>query len=137
MKTDTKRLVVVAALIVLTIWPLVHIYGVFRYDINPWKFCGWGMYSAPQLLPYVRWYAPVSNDYVKQGIFPTEVVPHVAHFLNLRRGLRKLVKPDKIAKSIFETHPHLDEIVIRVFQRYLSRDNGMIEQDFVEYRYEK
>ncbi len=129
---------VAAALIALTIWPLVQMYGVFRYDVNPWKFCGWGMYSAPQLPSYVQLYTPIANDYEVQRIsIPKAVRPHVQHFLKMRRGLRKLVKPHKIAKSIFEIRPHLNEITIRVFQVCLSRDNGMIERNFVDYRYEK
>ena len=49
-----KRSLVHVFLLVLAVWPAVHIGLVLRYDVNPWKLAGWGMYSAPQLPAYVR-----------------------------------------------------------------------------------
>mgnify|MGYP001616078877 CR=1 FL=1 len=48
MSAHAKTTVVAGALAALTLWPLVHLWLVARYDVSPWKLAGWGMYSAPR-----------------------------------------------------------------------------------------
>ena len=139
MSTSNKRRLLYAALICLTLWPLVQIGLVERYDVNPWKFGGWGMYSAPQLVGYVRVFGRAEGteqDSPLLSLDPT-LQARLDRFLRLRRGLRKLVRPDDLGRSILDHYPLPQVVTIVVVQPVLNRKNGMIEETQVAYEYRR
>ena len=118
-----------------TIWPLFHIYLVRRFDMNPWKFAGWGMYSAPQLASQVRVFVWIGGTRRELKPASLELNRAIQDFRRLRRGLRKLIRPGALARSIREFHPEVERLQIVVFQRVLNRKTGMIEEERDEYHY--
>ena len=52
-----KRRIAGLILVVFTIWPLVHYQLVQRYQIDPWKFGGWAMYTVVNFVPQIDVYA--------------------------------------------------------------------------------
>ena len=139
MSTSSKRRVLYAAWICLTLWPLVQISLVQRYDVNPWKFGGWGMYSAPQLTSYVRVLGragETGQDFPLPTLDP-RLQPGLERFLRLRRGLRKLVRPDYLGRSILEHYPLPQVVTIVVVQPVLNPENGMIEESRTAYEYRR
>ena len=49
-----KIRIVAAMLTAFAVWPLLHYRLVSRYGLDPWKFAGWAMYTAPSYLPKVE-----------------------------------------------------------------------------------
>jgi len=135
----SKRTTVYAILVAFTLWPLVHIGLVRRYDVNPWKLAGWGMYSAPQLPVWLQLYA-LTPDSV--GVYELQTVqpalqPAVDRFLRLRRGLRQIAVPDALARTMLDHYPAIDGVRIVVVQPFLDRHNGMIEERTTTYEYRR
>ncbi len=135
----TKRVVVYVFLVAFAVWPLVHIGLVKRYDVNPWKLAGWGMYSAPQLPAWIQLFALTSDSvgvYELQTIQPA-LQPAVDDFLRRRRGLRQLAVPDDLARATLDFYPGIDGVRIVVVQPFLNRHNGMIEERTATYEYRR
>ena len=139
MKTRNKTLAIHCGLMLLTVWPLVHIALVKSYDVNPWKFAGWGMYSAPQLFPSIRGYGQASAEGPRDELrgLPPQLQPMLADFLRLRRGLRKLVKPDAIGRELLRLYPVPQVVTIEVVQPKLNRKTAMIEETVEVYVYRR
>ena len=47
MTLQAKKRIVIALLLVLAIWPLVHRLLVQTSGLSPWKGAGWAMYCVP------------------------------------------------------------------------------------------
>jgi hypothetical protein len=93
-----------AGLIVLTVWPVVHLGLVWRYDVNPWKLAGWGMYSAPQLPGEVQVFCltpDVVGRYELRTIQP-DLQPALRAFQRSRLGLGRLAGPDGFARALLD-----------------------------------
>jgi hypothetical protein len=124
-----KRQVVLGLLLAFTVWPVAHIALVKVYDVNPWKLAGWGMYSAPQLQPHLRVFGLTPDDV---GVYelstaPAEVVPVLDEFLERRRVLRNLARPDEVARALLDAYSAIDGVRLVVVQPTLNRRTGMIE----------
>ena len=124
-------------LIALTLWPLAHIALVERYDVNAWKFAGWGMYSAPQFPARVQLFGLTSDDVGRYelGTIQPALEPAFRRFLRLRHGLRGFVAPDSLARAMLNYYSAIDGVEIVVVQPVLNRDTSMIEEEFTTYRY--
>ena len=66
-----KRILIHAFLIVFAIWPVVQIALVRIYDANPWKFAGWGMYSAPRIPRGARILCRAPDEIGTYGLSPS------------------------------------------------------------------
>ena len=135
--TRFKRTVVHAALILFTVWPAVHIGLVERYDLNPWKLAGWGMYSAPQLACDVRvfCFTPDRVGTYELTTIQPEFDPLLLEFLRRRRSLGELTRPDRFAQSLLDYFPAVDGLSIVVVQPVLNPRSGMIEEKTKAYDY--
>lgn len=118
-------------------WPAVHIGLVARYDVNPWKLAGWGMYSAPQLLPYVRVSGLTPDEvgvYELRTIRP-ELQPARDEFLRARLGLGRLVRPDRFARTLLDHYTAVEGVIVEVVQPVLRPRTGIIEEESTRYEY--
>ena len=132
-----KRSVVHTALILFAVWPAVQIGLVKRYDVNPWKLAGWGMYSAPQIPCDVRVFGLTPDTvgiYELKTIQP-ELQPALEEFLRWRRGLRNLAEPDDLARAVLDYYSAIDGVSILVVQPVLNRHTGKIEEESTTYDY--
>ncbi len=132
-----KRALVQAALLIFAVWPVVHIGLVKRYDINPWKLAGWGMYSAPQLPCRLRVFCLTPDEV---GLYELRTLDPVLEqkarqFLRRRRALRRLARPDALGAAVLEDAPAIDGVRIEVMQPFLDPASGMIEQRVSSYEY--
>jgi hypothetical protein len=135
----SKRIAVYVFLVAFTVWPLVQIGLVKRFDVNPWKLAGWGMYSAPQLPAWVQLFALTSDSvgtYELQTVQPG-LQPAVDEFVRRRRGLGQLAKPDALARTMLEYYPAIDGVRIVVVQPFLDRHTGMIDERIATYEYRR
>ena len=137
--STSKRIAVYAFLVAFTLWPLVHIGLVKRYDVNPWKLAGWGMYSAPQLPSYMRIVCLTPDEvgrYELSSVRPA-LEPAFERFLLMRRDLGRLVEPDAFARALLDHYSAIDGVEIVVVEPFLDRRTGMIEERSETYEYRR
>ena len=139
MTTQKKTRIVYRLLVVLAVWPLIHLTLVATHDLNPWKFAGWGMYSKPQLTSSLRIFGRMSGSDAAEELpnLPSELRPARDDFLRLRRGLRELVEPGELAQELFDHFPRVETVTVVVVQPTLRRKSGMIEAESMEYVYDR
>lgn len=138
MTTRTKTAVVATALTALTVWPLVHLWLVARYDVSPWKLAGWGMYSAPrsrslgmEVFGRPRGGGPL--DHLSQPATDARALAGV--YLERHRWLRKLVRPTALAEAVAASRSDWDEVKVAVFEPALDPTSGMIVMSILVHRY--
>ena len=138
MTARRKTTVVGAALVVLTLWPLVHLALVAGYDLSPWKLAGWGMYSAPRSrsLGMEVFGKPRSGGTLEHLAAPTAPMrDEASRYLERHRWLRKLVRPNGLAEAVAAAHPEWAEVKIAVFEPDLERTTGMVVMGVLVHRY--
>lgn len=138
MRAQTKTAVVTTALAALTLWPLVHLWLVARYDVSPWKLAGWGMYSAPRarsLGMEVFGRAPGGGPLEHLSQPSPDVRALAGVYLERHRWLRKLVRPTTLAEAVAAARPDWDEVKIVVFEPDLDRASAMIVMRALVHRY--
>jgi len=136
----SRKSAVYAGLVVLTLWPAVHIYLVKRFDLSPWKLAGWGMYSAPRIgMLGMEVYGRRDGQeaFEKLTVPPPEVRVPATEFLERYRWLRQLTRPDAFARSVLQHQPQWHQLRVEVFQPVLDRQTGMIVLTTVVYEYPK
>lgn len=129
MRARVRRWFVNGLLVVLTLWPIVHIALVFAYDMSPWKLAGWGMYSAPRMDSYGMeiYGGPAGASTLEQVTAPSEALRVEANaFLESFRWLRRLASPDGLARAVWGDQPRWDQVRIVVHENQVDRATGMI-----------
>ncbi len=127
-----KRAIVHGWLIGFALWPAVHIGLVKRWDVNPWKLMGWGMYAAPQMPAELR-ITGVRSDGTTVSL--TDVDTYA--FQRARLGLGDLARPERLARAILDRDAALDGVTIEVDQPKVSRRTGIIEVRTTRYTYRR
>lgn len=132
-----KTAVVGGALVALTIWPLVHLWLVARYDVSPWKLAGWGMYSAPRSRSLgMEIFGRRPGGPLEHFTQPSSDVRALASvYLERHRWLRKLTRPTALAGAVAAARPDWNEVKIVVFEPALDRTSAMIVMSVLVHRY--
>jgi hypothetical protein len=137
MKWKTRQRIVRTVLALLTVWPLFHV-GVTRaFDMNPWKFLGFGMYAVPTAKVQVSLFAfregqlvPFRREEVGQEVM------HATFRYSWRRvDLGTLARPDAIAQGLLKEHPEIEGVRVEIMRSYVDRDDGMLKLDIQPYDY--
>jgi len=134
MTFEAKKRIVIAVLLLLAIWPLVHRLLVQTSGLNPWKGAGWAMYCVPgrSIIVAVIW--PGGERRITREDFG-EVPPAVfgAHedFVLRRKALGRGA-PDAYARACFEAFEVLEEIEIRVEQAGVDRLSALVVSERVD-----
>jgi hypothetical protein len=128
--SELKRIVVCAGLVLFTAWPAAHLGLVQRYDVNPWKLAGWGMYSAPQFPAEIRvvCHTPDAVGAYELRTIQPELEPAMLAFLERRLGLGRIVEPAQFARALLDFYPAIDGVSITVLQPTLDPRTGMIKE---------
>ena len=117
--TSRLRIRLATALVALIlVWPPVQ-HGLSRtFELDPWSFFGFAMYSVPNFETTVR-----AGALRGEGAEPDWNGIPVASYRHLRDyALRRtrwgaLLPPDRLAAELLERHDDLDGVVIRI-RRY-------------------
>ncbi len=134
MTFEAKKRIVIAVLLLLAIWPLVHRLLVQTSGLSPWKGAGWAMYCVPgrSIIVAVIW--PGRERRITRDDFG-EVPPAVfgAHqdFVLRRKALGRGA-PDAYARACFEAFEVLEEIEIRVEQAGVDRLSALVVSERVD-----
>jgi hypothetical protein len=134
-----KERVVHTLLIILTCWPLLHIFLVKQFDLNAWKLAGWGMYSVPlhSIRLEITQLVKSPQGWTASPISDSRLNEPVSKYMDLRFALGKLMEPSGLARSVFEAFPTMDRINIRVSKLAMDRSSGMIEESHVDFLYDE
>lgn len=105
-----KRRFAGIALLVFAVWPLVQYSLTQRYQVDPWKFAGWAMYTVPKFEPRIEAFLlkndrlePValgSTDFAAVGealeemVYETSYWGELADFDSLAREIRRAAGPE-------------------------------------------
>jgi hypothetical protein len=129
MSATTKTRVVHAALVLLTVWPAVHLGLVARYDLSPWKLAGWGMYSAPRFgLIGMEVYGQRAGraDWEQLTAPSAALRTAAAEFLERHRWLRGLASAREVIGLVRGEHPEWEHVRLVVAYPVLDRTTGMV-----------
>lgn len=132
-----KRSVVLWGMLAVTLWPAVQIGLVKRYDVNPWKLAGWGMYAVPRLQGDVRILAQTPDEVgtYELSTIPEELDRPLLDFLYRRRGLGFLARPDDLAQALLDHYTAIDGVTILYVKPEVDAHTGMIVQQTTTYDY--
>lgn len=105
--------------------------AVTRYDVNPWKFFAWGMYSRTPITLQLK-----LGEIARPGQAPRpprawskSTQDAVAEFLARRRQWGRLQPLDEVAATAFREHPDLYGIAIRLVEAKVDPETAMIVGD--------
>jgi hypothetical protein len=129
MRTRWKARLVHAALVLLTLWPLVHLWLGARFELSPWKLAGWGMYAEPRFgMLGMEVYGRVRGSSAEEPLAapPRELQAVATEYLERYRWLRKLARPEALARAALALHPEWDQVRVVVFRPELDRASGMV-----------
>jgi hypothetical protein len=125
-----------AVLAAVTLWPLVQLALVARFDVSPWKLGGWGMYSTPRFdaLAMEVYGHHVGTARVEQLTAASPSVRDRAHaFLESYRWLRALALQAPLVDAVFSDYPEWDRVRLVLLRITMNSRTGMIEPVRAEY----
>ena len=132
MTFQAKKRIVIAVLLVLAVWPLVHYVLVQTSGLSPWKGAGWSMYCVPgrSIIVAVIW---PDGQITREdfGEIPPAVLAAHEDFVLRRRSLGRGA-PDAYARACFEAFGVLEEVEIRVEQAGVDRISALVVSERVD-----
>ena len=122
-----RRKVMLTLVAMLGLWPMAHYYVVAAYDLNPWNWFGWAMYTQPSARIEATPYS-LSGERVSPAAIGTEKYREIQE-LYLDWSARYMQvdareAPDAFARAILEAHPHWKGVNIRVEKIGLDRKSA-------------
>lgn len=117
MRLAVKQRIVHGALLLLALWPLVHLGLAWRYDLSSWKLAGFGMYATPRFgLLGMEVYGRASAAAAWQQVTSPSPAARAAagEFLENHRWLRGLASPAALADAVHADHPEWTELRVVV-----------------------
>lgn len=138
MSGGIKRRAILALLLVVALWPLLHRVLVARYDLNPWKFFGFAMYCVPTLEPQLRLHVDYGGRVevldVSQPDF-ARVRAEIEVYQHDRGVWGDLATPDRVAAAVFEVLTRPESVEVEVIDPYFDRETARIAAKRPRYRY--
>src|SRR5688500_10655944 len=113
---------------VVILWPLAHVPLVRAFELSPWSFGGFAMYTTPR--PSLQGRDPLMAEAgaplraIAVESLPTEVREHVLSVLGEslqdRGVLGKLYDPTPHAEALLELSPSASHVVLSIEQCWLD-----------------
>jgi len=135
-----KRRIIQGFLIGFAIWPLVQYGAVLRYGVDPWKLCAFGMYTVPGPMKTLR-LALVSDEGETLVIDPKTYSARegraAIRFVEYRRALGRLARPEDLLNVFFEDRPGLESLVVGLTTLKLDRNSARLVSSFALTRFDR
>jgi hypothetical protein len=124
-----KRTIVQVGLVLLTLWPGVHIWLVKSYGVSAWKLGGWGMYAVPRpkflgMEVFFREQGASELQRLRAPSPPTEAA--AKDFIERYRWLGRLAFPRDFTRAVLAMNPNWQQVRVVVYQPSLVRESGMM-----------
>ncbi len=139
MSFQTKRRLMFGLLLLLLAWIPLHGWLVRRFELNPWKFSGWAMYTRPQPTVYVRFF-----DAGGEQLRPLEVAQisdrhrdATTAFLRRRQHLGKLLRPDALVPGVLADNLEVERLAVVVTHEGLDPETAMMVPKRFGYHYRR
>ena len=132
-----RRRLVVTILLIVAIWPAIH-FGLYQfYAIDPWKLCGWAMYTRPRSTFQLGVF-----EVRDEKLFPidTSEAPYASEVKRLGRWrgvIGKLQSMDSLGEMLLTERSDLDHVRILVRRIGFNCSTAMLdsyEDSFYDYR---
>ncbi|MEM8605633.1 MAG: hypothetical protein AAGF92_00910 [Myxococcota bacterium] len=128
-----KRRLVIAFVVLLTIWPLAHRAMVAAFNVNPWKLAGWAMFCIPNPKTSTQTYGLTTSG--RRIRF--EMRPEDQFDLSLYDYRRQILgelapPPDRLAEQILSRHPELAGVGVVVYQYHLDPETALLRWESEE-----
>jgi hypothetical protein len=127
-----KKQIIAAVVLVLAIWPAGHLFLASRYQIDPWEFLGWGMYSLPSRQVHVRIEQLIDGRPVI--VRPSDAtLARLGEFSKARTRFGRFASIDALGAEILALEPQMRGVVVVV--RRWELDPRTAHFDFQEERH--
>jgi len=115
----------VAVVMLVVLWPAVHLAVVTRAGVDPWELFGWAMYSQPPARVQVR------VDIERAGVLePLRAMGtlrrQIEAFARSRTTLGRLASPDELLAAVFESDDSIEAVELVLRDVKLDHDSAML-----------
>lgn len=132
MSLEAKKKLVTGILVVLALWPGLHLFLSSRYQIDPWEFFGWGMYALPS--PQVHMRIEQVIDGRPLLVRPTDAtLQRLDAFAQARSRFGRFADLDHLGADVLALEPQMQGIVVVLRRWALDRETATF--DFEETRH--
>lgn len=123
MSPRAKKNLVAGLLVALSLWPVAHVFLVTRYEIDPWEFMGWGMYSMPSPQVHVRMEQLIDgHGYVVRPSDAT--LERLDAFSAARTRFGRFARVEELGAEVLELEPQMEGIVVILRRWELDRETA-------------
>ena len=128
-----KRRALAAAVVVLAIWPALHLALAVRYEIDPWEFLGWGMYALPSPQVHARVEQLVDGRSVM--VRPSDrSLARLDAFATARTRFGRLASVDALGSDLLALEPQMEGVAVVLRRWVLDPETASFE--YTEERFE-
>ncbi len=132
MSLGAKKKLLAGILLVLGVWPGVHLFLSSRYQIDPWEFFGWGMYALPSPQVHVRIEQLVAGRPLL--VRPSDsTLERLDTFARERSRFGLFASVDELGRDLLALEPEMQGIVVIVRRWELDLETASF--DFEETRH--
>jgi hypothetical protein len=134
-----KKRAILALLLLIAVWPLVHRVLVMRFEMNPWKLGGFAMYAGA--VPPLR--VTVFHDSARGVVplderrLPAAVRQRLRQFRIERHALGQFRSADDAGRAILSALPEQEWVVISVQRLTLDPATARMRASRKRYRYQQ
>ena len=130
MMYQAKKRSVIAALVLLTIWPMAHHVIVRTLDLNPWKWFGWSMYTVPPQRVRAFPYSLDDHRRLDPSRLPRLEAQRLMQAYNdfslLRLEFGPRVEPDGFARALLAAFPEVNGVSIYIQRLGVDRATATV-----------
>ncbi len=136
MSLGAKRKLVTGILLVLALWPGVHLLLSSHYQIDPWEFFGWGMYALPSPQVHVRIEQLVDGRPLL--VRPSDAtLERLDAFARERSRFGRFAELDVLGRDLLALEPQMQGIVVVLRRWELDRKTALFDFDETRHRFDR
>lgn len=137
MSLSSRKNLVAGFLGIMLMWPIVQMALAKHYDLNPWKFFAWGMYSRTPFTLDLR-LSPMTRAGTSPAPMPdwSEATREAGStFIERRKWWGGLLSPDAVAEVTLRDHPELQGVLVQVTRLAVNPETSRLEMTPSHYLY--
>lgn len=128
MSGSPRQRIMRGVVLFVALWPFAHLGLVARYEIDPWEFFGWAMYSQPAARVQIR--VDVERDGTRKGLRAMGALREAIREQARRRtALGRLASHDPLARRVLQSDPGIDAAWIVERRVYLDEETARLAGD--------
>lgn len=138
MKTNHFKNLCSGLLIVLITWPIIHIFLVNKYDVDPWELFGFAMYTTPHKIDVqLSIHTPKNKKAAIASPLSDNLRSQFNDFIDKRSVLGQFHRPDELCKNILRSNKAFIQVTIKIDTIRLDGKTGMLTSTVKEYHYQQ